>query len=166
MAATPKAMRTTPATTPPISKNLFMRLISFDVGVDVMPTALRRVAATAPARAPNPVAVFPHTWHNRVRARPYACSHGQGEACCPVLVHGMRLLRGSLVREVPGLQRVRHARRGGCRAGLGGLRASQAAPATRRRPGRRGCAYLDRSPRARPRARRRARARVTRTPRR
>ena len=74
--------------------------------------------------------------------------------------------RPALVRQVPGLQRVRDARRGGRRQGRRREGAAEAAPPARRRRGRGGEADLDRRARARPRARRRPRAGVARARRR
>ena len=92
------------------------------------------------------------------RARPprgLASLHGEGSS--PVRVHRVRLRRRAVVRQVPGLRRVRVARRGGARGGEheGGR---QAAPAPRRRERRGGEADLDRGAGARPRPRRRPRA--------
>ncbi len=75
----------------------------------------------------------------------------------PVQLHGVRLHRRALVRQVPGLLGLRDARGGGHRAGLAVAGAAEAAASARRRRGGRGGANLDRGAGAGPRAGRWAR---------
>ncbi len=106
----------------------------------------------------------PGSGHHR---RPPCCvgwPGGQGGSC--LCVHGVRLLRRPLVRQVPRLLLFRDARRGSGRPGGEVEDAAEAAAAARRRQRRGGTADLDRGAGARPRARRRARPGVARARRR
>ena len=114
---------------------------------------------------------MPGLWHEGgTLRRQVALLHwlvrGEGESSDPVRVWRVRLLDRPLVRQVPELRRLRHARRGVDRSRERRRRGAEAAPAPRGRAGRGRRAHLDRRRRARPRARRRSRPRVARARRR
>ena len=96
-----------------------------------------RVGVAKPARAGT------ESTHHRPGTR-LASLHGEGGS--PVRMHGVRLRRRTVVRQMPGLQRVRLARRGDAR--LGRPCRSEAAAPPRRRRRRGGDADLDRRARA------------------